>query len=110
MSKITFESIRQEKNIDELFRIKHELVTRASTLHQELHNGNTHREKSDILGDINETRDLEEYVFERIKVQRHENFIADKEKRFGLSKFKELAKAELPEAVWKRLDQESRKK
>lgn len=110
MSKITFATIQLEKNVDELYRIKHTLVNHIGALHQELHSGNSKREKSEILGDINEAKDLEDYAYERIKVQRHEDFIANKEKNSGLRKFKELARAELRPDVFARLERESKMK
>lgn len=109
MSKITFNQIRDEKSVDELFRIKNELVQLASNLHKELHSGNASREKPDILGDINEVRDLEDYTFERIKKQKRQDYIDQKEKRNGLSEFKEICRERLEPELFREIERQSRK-
>jgi len=109
MSKITFKQVQNEKSVEELFRIKNELVQWASELHKELHSGNSHRDKPEILGDINEARDLEDYTIERIKNQKRQDYIDHKEKRNGLREFKEICRKHLPEQLFAQIERESKK-
>jgi hypothetical protein len=109
MSEITFKKVQTEKSVDRLFEMKNDLVKQASDLHVELHSGNSNRDKSEILGDINETRDLEDYVIERIKNQKRQDYIDQKEARHGLREFKEICRKRLPEELFTEIDRESKK-
>lgn len=106
---ITFESIREEKNVDELYRMRHELVKRITQLHEELHSGNVKRHKTEILGDINLLKDLEDYAWERIPILKKENYFAEKEMRGALRRFKEVCRIKLPDTLFRELEMESKK-
>jgi len=109
MSEITFKKVQNEKSVERLFEMKNELVKLASDLHIELHSGNSNRDKSEILGDINETRDLEDYVIERIKNQKRQDYIDHKEARHGLREFKEICRKRLPAELFAEIERESKK-
>jgi len=110
MSKITFKQVQNEKSVEELYRIKNELVQLSSELHKELHSGNSKRDKPEILGDINEARDLEDYTIERIKNQKRQDYIDQKEKRNGLREFKEICRGRLAPELFAEIERESRGK
>lgn len=109
MSKITFKELQNENSVERLYELKNELVRQAGRLHAELHSGNTARDKSSILGDINETRDLEDYAFERIKKQKLEDYITQKESRNGLKQFKDICRQRLSPELFTEIERESKK-
>lgn len=104
MSEITFDIIRNEGDPDELFRIKHELSDKKSDMHVKLHDGNSAMSKPEILKEINSITNLIEYVDVCIKDVRGEMYIAKKENRFRLRRFKEIARVELSEEVFKKIE------
>jgi hypothetical protein len=104
MSKITFDQVRNEKSPDELFRLKIELAEEASQCHIQMHDGNTMRSRSELLKDINYNNDLIEYIDVRIKDARNEIYIANKENRHRLRRFKEICRMKLSEETFKEIE------
>lgn len=104
---INFEKIRNEQSVDELFRMKIELTEDTSDLHSDYHSGNHDRSKSDILSDINYNNQLIEYLNNRIKDRKQEIYIADKEEKGRLKRFKDVARMKLDTKTFKELEQES---
>lgn len=108
MSEITFDKIRNEKNPDELFGFKIKLAAKTSDMHIAMHDGNTGMSKSEILKEINSNNDLIEYIDVRIKDVRNEIYIANKENRYRLRRFKELCRVELPEELFKKIEEKAK--
>jgi hypothetical protein len=109
MSKISFKQIQNETSVENLYELKNKLVKQASELHAELHSGNSSRDKSTILGEINETRDLEDYTYERIKKQKLQDYIDQKESRNGLKQFKDICRQRLSSELFAEIERESKK-
>jgi hypothetical protein len=107
MSEINFEIIKNEQSVDELFRMKIELTEDTSDLHEELHDPNHSRGKSEILRDINYNNELLEYLNNRIKDRKQEIYIAEKEEKGRLKRFKDVARMKLDAKTFKELEQES---
>ena len=109
MNEINYDTIKNEQSVDELFRMKIELTEDTSDLHEELHNHNHSRSKSEILRDINYNNELMEYLNNRIKDRKQEIYIADKEEKGRLKKFKDVARQLLPAEIFGKIQQESYK-
>jgi len=107
MNKINFETIKAEQSVDEMFRMKINLTNDNTDLHTELHSGNTTRQKSDILGDLNYNNELIDYLNNRIKDRKQEIYIEEKEDKNRLRKFKDIARALLPAEVFGKIQSES---
>ena len=105
--KINYDTVKAEQSVDELFRMKLELTDETSELHSEYHGGNTDRNKSEILSDINFNNALLEYINDRIKVRKVEIYIADKEHKHRLKRFKDTCRLMLDKELFSRLEKES---
>ena len=110
MSKITFDQIRNERSPDELFRMKVELADEVSEFHVQMHDGVGNVSRSQLLKDINHNNDFIEYIDVRIKEARNRVYIEEKERRFGLSRFKELCKERLPKELFMQIEMDSKDK
>jgi hypothetical protein len=109
MSDITFDTVKLERDINELYRMKIELTQDSSELHELYHSGNSKMTKSEILSEINFNKEMIEYLNVRIKDRRQEIYIEEKEQRYHLKQFKDLCRERLSPELFKELDTESRK-